>query len=133
MDSQEKTVQRIDEETRKTASEILELQKQLDNERAIQKYKGEYEELAALINQYKTKEELQKSFSEESQTKQNIDADIIATANKIEMKKKQLNLLTSLLLELKQDIEIKPPMPVQPQENAAPPPEPEDMEEVIDI
>ena len=132
MDSQEKAMQRIDEETRKTAAEILELQKQLDNERAIQKYKGDYEELATLINQYKTKEELQKSFSEESQAKQHIDADIVATANKIEMKKKQLNLLTSLLLELKQDIEIKPPMPVQPQENAAPQPEPEDMEEVID-
>ena len=104
LNSQDKAMERIEDEVKKTVAEISELQRQLDDAKIILKYKGEYEDLATIINQYKTKDELQKFLSEADVQKHKIDSDISLVSNRIEQKKKQLGLLTSLLFELKQSM-----------------------------
>ena len=131
MESQDKIMEGIEHEIGKTRKEITELQSQLENERIILKNKGEYEELATIIGQYRTKDELQKMINECDEVKRKIDSDTLVVAGKIELKKKQLSLLTSILMELRQEGETKSGDPAALGENLFQPLEQDEMEEII--
>ncbi len=130
-EAQQRAMLRIEDDIARTTEEISGLQRQLESERAILKYKGEYEELAGITSQYKTKAQLQELLSTCAQQKQKVEAEILAVGGKLELKKKQLGLLTSLLLELKQEDESKKSEPALPAEQTAQEQPDIDMEEII--
>ena len=107
MESENLRQKEIEDEIEKTKEEIEKFQDDLVNEKVILKQKGEYEEMAKVIDKYQSKEELQQLIKATMSNKQEALDKTIDMKNRIEDKKKQLGLLISLLLELKATGETK--------------------------
>eukprot|EP00826_Nyctotherus_ovalis_P049485 TRINITY_DN5992_c0_g4_i3.p1 TRINITY_DN5992_c0_g4~~TRINITY_DN5992_c0_g4_i3.p1 ORF type:complete len:199 (+),score=81.56 TRINITY_DN5992_c0_g4_i3:155-751(+) len=101
MESQEQRQQEIESEIEKTKEEIVNLQEKLLNEKTTLKYKGEYEEMAKVIANYRSRKELQTLIEETISAKTELEGKTNEMKGQIEEKKKQLELLTALLLELR--------------------------------